>query len=58
MLDLEWRKDDDTKMQCNWLNTSPLHQGNAFNKNGPVRVKLRMRKTADAMGSALKTDGR
>ena len=25
MLDLEWSKDDDTKMQCNWLNTSPLH---------------------------------
>ena len=25
MLNLEWSKDDDTKTQCNWLNTSPLH---------------------------------
>jgi len=25
MLDLEWSKDDDTKTQCNRLNTSPLH---------------------------------
>jgi len=38
MLDLEY----DTKMQCNRLNTSPLHRGNAFNKNGPARVKRRM----------------
>jgi len=29
MLDLEWSKDDDTKTQCNRLNTSPLHRGNA-----------------------------
>jgi len=42
MLDLEWSKDDDTKMQCNRLNTSPLHRGNASNKNGPARVKRRM----------------
>jgi len=42
MLDLEWSKDDDTKTQCSRLNTSPLHQGNAFNKNGPARVKPRM----------------
>ena len=26
MLDLEWSKDDDTKTQCNRLNTSPLHR--------------------------------
>jgi len=42
MLDLEWSKDDDTKTQCNRLNTSPLHRGNASNKNGPARVKRRM----------------
>jgi len=42
MLDLKWSKDDDTKTQCNRLNTSPLHQGNASNKNGPARVKRRM----------------
>ena len=42
MLDLEWSKDDDTKMQCNRLNTSPLHRRNASNKNGPARVKRRM----------------
>ena len=33
MLGLEWSKDDDTKTQCNRLNTSPLHRGNASNKN-------------------------
>jgi len=38
----EWSKDDDTKTQCNQLNTSPLHGGNASNKNGPARVKQRM----------------
>jgi len=42
MLDLEWSKDNDTKTQCNWLNTSPLHRGNASNKNGSARVKRRM----------------
>ena len=42
MLDLEWSKDDDTKTQCNRLHTSPLHRGNASNKNGPARVKQRM----------------
>jgi len=42
MLDLEWSKDDDTKTQCNRLNTSPLHRGNASDKNGPARVKRRM----------------
>jgi len=36
MLDSEWSKNDDTKTQCNRLNTSPLHRGNASNKNGPV----------------------
>jgi len=40
ILDLEWSKDDDTKTQCNRLNTSPFHQGNASNKNGPARVNL------------------
>jgi len=39
MLHLEWSKDDDTKTQCNRLNTSPLHRGNASDKNGPARVK-------------------
>ena len=42
MLDLKWSKDDDTKTQCNRLNTSPLHRGNASNKNGPARIKRRM----------------
>jgi len=42
MLDFEWSKDDDTKTQSNQLNTSPLHRGNASNKNGPARVKRRM----------------
>jgi len=42
MLNLEWSKGNDTKMQCNWLNAGPLHRGNAFNKNGPARVKRRM----------------
>jgi len=42
MRDLEWSKDDDTKTQCNESNTSPLHRGNASNKNGPARVKQRM----------------
>jgi len=42
ILDLEWSKDDDTKTQCNQLYTSPLHRGNASNKNGPARVKRRM----------------
>jgi len=42
MLDLEWSKDDDTKTQCNWLNTIPLHRGNASNNNGQAQVKRRM----------------
>jgi len=42
MLDLEWSKDDDTKTQCNRLNASPFHRGNASNKNCPARVKWRM----------------
>jgi len=42
MLDSEWSKDDDTKTQCNRMNTSPLHRGNASNKNGPARAKRRM----------------
>ena len=42
MLDSEWSKDDDTKTQCNRLHTSPLHRGNASNKNGPARIKRRM----------------
>ena len=39
MLDLEWSKDDDTKTQCNRLNTSPLHRGNASNKNVQARMQ-------------------
>ena len=42
MLGSEWSKDDDTKTQCNRLNTSPLHRGNASKKNGPARLKRRM----------------
>jgi len=42
MLDLEWGKDKDTRTQCNRLNTDPLHRGNAFNTNGPARVKMWM----------------
>ena len=42
MLDSEWSKDYDTKTQCNRLHTSPLHRGNASNKNGPARVKQRV----------------
>ena len=42
MLDLEWSKGDDIKTQCNRLNKSRLHRGNAFNTNGPARVKRRM----------------
>ena len=42
MLDLECSQDDDTKTQCNRLNNSPLHRGNASNKNDPARVKRRM----------------
>jgi len=53
MLDSEWSKDDDTKTQCNMLNTSPLHRGNAFNKNGPSTSK-----TANAVGSTFQTAGR
>jgi len=42
LLDLEWSKDDDSKTQGIRLNTSPLHRGNASNKNGPARVKRQM----------------
>ena len=42
MLDLEWSKGDDIKTQCNRLNKSRLHRGNAFNTNGPARAKQRM----------------
>jgi len=44
MLHLKRSKDDDTKTQCNLgrLNISPLHRGNASDKNGPARVKQRM----------------
>jgi len=57
MLDLESRKDNDTKTQCNRLNTSPLHRGNAFNKNGPARVKLRMQWEANFSPSLLSVGG-
>jgi len=42
MRDLEWNKGEDTKTQCTRSNTSPPHQGHAFNRNGPARVKQRM----------------
>jgi len=42
MPDLEWIKDDDTKTQCNRLDTSTLPRGNASNENGPARVKRKM----------------
>jgi len=53
MPDLEWSKDDDTKTQCNRLNASPLHQGNASNKNGPARVKRRMQREAPSKPLAV-----
>jgi len=40
----ERSKDDDTKTQCNRLNTSPLYRGNTSNKNGPARVKRRKKR--------------
>jgi len=43
MFDLELSKDDDTKTQCNRLNTSQLHRENASKKNGPSRVKWQCR---------------
>jgi len=42
MLDLEWSTEEETRTQCNRLNTSPLHGGNAFNTNGPAQVKRRI----------------
>jgi len=53
MLALEWSKDDDTKTQCNRLSTSPLHRGNASNKNGPARVKQRMQWEASSKPLAV-----
>jgi len=53
MLHLEWSKDDDTKTQCNQLNTSPLHRGNASNKNGPARVIRRMQWEAPSKPLAI-----
>jgi len=53
-IDLEWSKDNDTKTQCNQLNTSPLHRENASNKNGPARVKRRMQ--WEAPSKALSVD--
>jgi len=53
MLDLEWSKDDDTKTQCNRLNTSPLHRGMASDKNGPARVKQRMQWEAPSKALAV-----
>ena len=52
MLDLEWSKDEDTRTQCNHLNTSPLHRENVFNTNCVTG------ETADAVGSAFQTAGR
>jgi len=39
---MTWSKDNDTKTQCNRLNISSFHQGNAFNTNGPAWAKRRM----------------
>jgi len=39
IINFERSKDEDTKTR---LNTSPLHRGNAYNKNGPARVKRLM----------------
>jgi len=55
MLHLKWSKDDDTKTQCNRLSTSPLHRGNASNKNGPARVKRRMQWEAPSKPLAVDT---
>jgi len=54
MLDLNWSKHNDTKTQCNSLNTSPLHRDlkcvqQKWSSTG---------KTADAVGSAFQTAGR
>jgi len=53
LLDFEWSKNDDTKTQCNLLNTSPLHRGNTSNKNGPTRVKQRMQWEAPSKPLAI-----
>ena len=53
MLGLEWSKDDDTKTQCNRLNTSPLHRENASNMNGPAWVKQRMQLEAPSKPLAV-----
>jgi len=55
MLNFEWSKDNDTKTQCNRLNTSPLQRGNASNKKGSALVKRRMQWES---GSAFPTAGR
>jgi len=53
VLYLEWSKGDDTKTQYNPLNTSPLHRGNAFNKNGSARAKWRMQWEAPSKSLAV-----
>ena len=57
MLDFEWGKDDDTKTQCNSLNTGPLDRGNASNKNGPERIKRRMQWEAPSKPLAVDDPG-
>jgi len=42
MLNLKWSKVEDTRTNGHQLNTGPLHRENAFNTNGPARVKQRM----------------
>jgi len=54
MLDLEWRKDEDTRTQCNQLNTRALYQENAFSTNGPAQVIQRMQRKA--LTKLLSTD--
>ena len=53
VLYLEWSKGDDTKTQYNKLNTSPLHRGNAFNKNGSAWAKWRMQWEAPSKSLAV-----
>ena len=52
MLDLEWSKDDDTKTECTWLNTSPLPRKCVQQEWSSTD------KTADAVGSTFQTAGR
>ena len=43
MLDLEWSKDDEIKTQCDWLDKSPLHRGNASKWSTTRMVQHRLK---------------